>query len=226
MNGKINVFLELGKKRVFAGAIDWPGWCRSGKDEDSAQQAFLAYGLRYARLLGVSQRDFTPPKDLGALSIVERLDGNAGTDFGAPNVAPTVDQLPVDQADLSRFQALLEAFWSSFDETIQKAEGRELRSGPRGGGRSLAKIIQHVWEADLAYLSKLGGNFKAEAPANPSDSFPALRQAILAGLGASARGELPRQGPRGGTRWTARFYVRYSAWHLLDHLWEIEDRLL
>jgi hypothetical protein len=48
----------------------------------------------------------------------------------------------------------------------------------------------------------------------------------LTSLEAAARGELPRVGPRGGLRWTPRFYVRYSAWHILDHAWEIEDRLL
>lgn len=26
-----DVYLEAGKKRVFACAADWPGWCRSGR---------------------------------------------------------------------------------------------------------------------------------------------------------------------------------------------------
>lgn len=37
----IEVYIEAGKKRVFAGAIDWPGWCRSGHDEQAALQALL-----------------------------------------------------------------------------------------------------------------------------------------------------------------------------------------
>jgi len=44
------------------------------------------------------------------------------------------------------------------------------------------------------------------------------------GLVARARGELPDFGPRGGSRWSPRFAVRYAAWHTLDHAWEIEDR--
>jgi hypothetical protein len=43
-------------------------------------------------------------------------------------------------------------------------------------------------------------------------------------LSAVACGEPVRTGPRGGVRWTARYYVRRSAWHVLDHAWEIEDR--
>ncbi|MGH2773763.1 MAG: hypothetical protein ACRDIU_11590 [Actinomycetota bacterium] len=35
----VKVFVENGSKRVFAGAVDWPGWCRSGKDEQEALEA-------------------------------------------------------------------------------------------------------------------------------------------------------------------------------------------
>jgi len=35
------VFIEEGKKKTFAGTLDWPGWCRSGKDGESALQALL-----------------------------------------------------------------------------------------------------------------------------------------------------------------------------------------
>lgn len=42
------VGLELGKKRVFAWAQDWPGWCRAGKTEADALAALAAYGPRYA----------------------------------------------------------------------------------------------------------------------------------------------------------------------------------
>jgi hypothetical protein len=54
----------------------------------------------------------------------------------------------------------------------------------------------------------------------------ATRQAILQGLASSARGEIPAHGPRGGQRWSARYFVRRVAWHTIDHAWEIEDRLL
>jgi len=38
-----DVYLETGQKRVFAAAVDWPGWCRSGRDEASALQALCDY---------------------------------------------------------------------------------------------------------------------------------------------------------------------------------------
>ncbi len=42
----IEIYLEIGEKRTFAGALDWPGWSRSGKDEVSAMQALIDYGAR------------------------------------------------------------------------------------------------------------------------------------------------------------------------------------
>jgi hypothetical protein len=51
------------------------------------------------------------------------------------------------------------------------------------------------------------------------------RQAVLGALRAAARGEFPLLGPRGGRRWTPRYFVRRDAWHVLDHVWEIEDRI-
>jgi hypothetical protein len=50
-------------------------------------------------------------------------------------------------------------------------------------------------------------------------------EAAIAGMRASAAGEIPAVGPRGGKRWTARYFVRRAAWHVLDHAWEIEDRI-
>jgi hypothetical protein len=222
----MDIFLEIGKKRVFAGALDWPGWCRSGKDEAAATQALLEYGPRYARVIHSAGLDFQPPGSTGDFNLLERLEGNAVTDFGAPVVPPSADAQPVSQAELVRYQALLRAMWGSFEAVARSAEGRELSYGPRGGGRELPKIVQHVLEAEQAYLTRLGGKLdKAAGPAEPLEQLELVHQAILTTLEAAVRGELPTLGPRGGKRWGPRFFVRYSAWHLLDHLWEIEDRL-
>src|SRR5262245_66430981 len=103
MTKKIPVYLEIGAKRTFAGAIDWPGWCRIGRDEESALQALVDYGPRYARELGAARLGFQAPAEAAALAVVERLAGNASTDFGAPAVAPSSDTKPVDDAGLRRF---------------------------------------------------------------------------------------------------------------------------
>jgi hypothetical protein len=222
----IEVYLEIGKKRTFAGAIDWPGWCRAGRDEQSALQALFDYGPRYARVLRSSGLEFEAPAELSAFHIVERLEGNATTDFGAPDMATSSDTEPVSGEDLQRFRALLQACWRAFDEAAQEAAGKELRKGPRGGGRDLERMIQHVLGADSGYLSSLGWKYKNGEAGDLAGELRQTRQAILEALTPPALEGIPAIGPRGGLRWTPRYFVRRSAWHVLDHAWEIEERLL
>ena len=205
-------------KRTFAGALNWPGWCRMGKDEDSALRALFEYGPRYGRILRRTRLGFQVPDDISAFVVVDRLKGNATTDFGAPDMAPAGDEGPLDEAELRRLQAILRASWRAFDAAVEMAEGKTLRTGPRGGGRKLDRIVEHVLGAERGYLSSLGGKV------SQSESLEGTRQAILKTLVASTRGEIAEFGPRGGKRWSPRYFVRREAWHVLDHVWEIEDR--
>src|SRR5215472_7694099 len=75
----IEVYLEIGRTRTFAVALDWPGWCRSGRDEAGALQALCDYGPRYAHALQQTQLQFRAPSQVSALGVVERLAGNATT---------------------------------------------------------------------------------------------------------------------------------------------------
>jgi hypothetical protein len=222
---KINVYLEIGKKRTFAGAIDWPGWCRSGRDERSALRALLDYGPRYGIVLRGTRLGFLPPVDVSAFDVAERLVGNATTDFGAPSLAPSSDTRPINDEELPRLQALLKACWRAFDAATNLAEGKELRKGPRGGGRDLDSIIKHVLGADTAYLGRVAWRIKVGDDNDARGQLPVIRQAILDALTQSAHGDLPPRGPRGGTLWTPRYFVRRVTWHVLDHAWEIEDRI-
>lgn len=222
---KIDLFVEVGKKRTWAGALDWPGFCRSGKDEPSAVASLFAYRHRYAGILNGSDVTCRLPDELSSFRPVERVAGNATTDFGAPNLPLAADGGPVSEVELSRLQEILRACWAAFDRSAAAASGAELRRGPRGGGRGLDQIIQHVVDAEASYIRKLPFPFSADKSAPPAQEAARLRLAIIEGLSASARGQLPSHGPRGGTIWAPRTFVRRAAWHLLDHLWEIEDRL-
>jgi len=222
---KIDVILEIGKKRTFASAIDWPGWSRSGRDDGSALQSLFDYGPRYARALHTAQLEFRAPVDASAFTVIERLEGDATTDFGAPGVSSSSEAGPVDEVELRRFQAILEACWQAFDDAARAAMGKELRKGPRGGGRDLKGIVQHVLGADSAYLGRLGWSGKKVEEGEPDEELRRIRQEILKALASAARHELPAQGPRGSLHWTPRYFVRRVAWHVLDHAWEIEDRI-
>ena len=224
MPPKVRAYLEVGKRRVFAGAVEWPGWCRSGRDEDRALGALVAYAGRYAAGVGSAAAGFAVPTDVSGLEVVERLEGDAGTDFGVPGAAPSSDVRPVDRRELERLVALLEASWSAFDSAAERAASAVLRKGPRGGGRDLDAIVRHVVDADKPYVSSLGARYRNPEDADAAAEAAGVRAAFLDALAARARGEPLPQGRRSAKVWTPRYAVRRSAWHALDHAWEIEDR--
>jgi hypothetical protein len=222
----MDAYLEVGPKKVFACAVDWPGWCRSAKTDADALEALAAYGERYRAALG-SGLEFTAPSGASAFTVVERLQGGSGTDFGVPSAEAAADRRAVDDDELRRLTRILEASWATFDTTAAAAGGPERATGPRGGGRELEAIVEHVLDAEMAYAKQLGvptPDAEARDVARP-DQMAAVRAVALAALTERARGVPPPENPRRRAGyWSVRYFVRRSAWHALDHAWEIEDR--
>ena len=216
-----DVYLETGRNKTFAGAIDWPGWVRSGKTEDEALETLLAYAKRYQDALKDTNLGYLPPTSLDDFNIMEHFDGTTSTDFGVPDRAPSRDEQPVSEEDLQRFRAFFAASWQTFDKDVAAAGDQELRKGPRGGGRDLDQIVDHVNNAQIAYLHRLGIKIDTDETRNSE----LIRKTTLEGLNASAKGLIAKRGPRGGKRWSPRYFVRRVVWHVLDHAWEIEDRI-
>jgi hypothetical protein len=203
----VRVLLESGRTKTFASALDWPGWCRWGKGEEGALDALEEYVDRYravARSAGVRF-----PAAV-SLDVVDRFPGDTTTDFGAPSVASVLESDPLPAAELARHVRLLQASWSALDRLAASAPA-ELRKGPRGGGRDRDGIVDHVAEAERAYARKVGVK---QPPFKAAGDVAAMREAIAAALLA---------GDAGGS-WGAAYFIRRSAWHVLDHVWEIEDK--
>ena len=193
----MDVYLELGTKRVFAGALDWPGLCRTARDQDGAMTALLAYGPRYADVLAAGVRPrFAAPKRLSDLVVAERLEGNATTDFGAPSIAPAADALSVKPADRRKLCSVLEACWAALDRAASGAAGVELARGPRGqrdicgpGGSRHDGIhagtiperssISHAWSrtCHAARRTKYRGDHMAP-PRGPDRGTPAVAACV------------------------------------------------
>lgn len=220
----IAIYLEVGAKRTFACAMDWPGWARSGRDAESAIAALVESAPRYAKIVGRTRLGFVTPASISALRVSERLPGNATTDFGAPGAVPRADAKSPTDAEIARIAKLIEAAWRALDHAVASARGVALSKGPRGGGRGLDDIARHVRDAEAGYLSALGWPFKADLRASAVAEQKRIRAAVLAGLAASARGEIAAKGPRGGKRWAPRQFARRVTWHAIDHAWEIADR--
>jgi hypothetical protein len=211
-----DVSIERGSRRVFAAALDWPGWCRSGKDEDAALAALIAYAPRYGLVAKKARIGFNPGP-AAALRVVEHLAGTATTDFGAPDSVAQRDTRPLAATEAKRIATLLSAAWVIFDEVIAGAPA-ELRKGPRGGGRDRDQVAEHVLGAEGAYARKLGLRLK---PPTRDDrrGMAEFRTAIADVLAKPSNGgALVERG------WPQRYAARRIAWHALDHAWEVQDR--
>jgi predicted RNase H-like HicB family nuclease len=211
------VYLEVGRKRVFACAQDWPGWCRSGKTEEQALEALNAYAEQYASVARQAGLPF-PSLSHNPFTVVERLAGSAGyTDFGVPGMVATCDREQATSEEIARQLALLRAAWVIFDR-IAAITPAELRKGPRGGGRDRSEVIEHVLGAEAAYARRLGVQ-QSRAAKDDASAIAALRGALVAALRASAAAAPPES-----NHWPPRSAIRRIAWHVLDHAWEMEDR--
>jgi hypothetical protein len=224
MTAAMQVYTESGAKRAFAGAIEWPGWCRSGRREDDALDRLLAYAPRYAAVVAGSVRGFRAPRSVSDLAVKERLTGDATTDFGAPSVAPEADARPLDVRELKRLVSILDASWGAFDRIADAASGTELRKGPRGGGRELDGIVDHVIGAEISYVGRLAAPRPKMEGRDRGKVAEEERELVRHALSRAVTEGLPEKGPRGGSIWLPRYFVRRAAWHVLDHAWEIEDR--
>ncbi|MGE0227294.1 MAG: hypothetical protein AB7I38_02235 [Dehalococcoidia bacterium] len=210
------VYLETGSKRVFACALDWPGWCRLGRTDDEALSRLAEYAPRYAVVVSAAGLDVS---DLSAptFGVVEHLDGSATTDFGAPGAFAFADREPASASEAGRLVALVLAAWDIFEDVAARAP-ECLAKGPRGGGRDRDRMQQHVLGAETAYGRKLDLR-PLEPRLEDRASVDALHRAIERAL----RERLPAATVTGGG-WPPRFAARRIAWHVLDHAWEIEDR--
>jgi len=223
---KIGIYIEEGQKKTFVVTPDWPGWARWGKDEALALDSLLAYAPKYAQVMASAEVTFDLPKSIEDFRVFDKVKGNATTSFGAPDIQLPGDEIPLDETELQRQMKILTAAWEAFDQMVDSAWGKELRKGPRGGGRDLEKIILHTLGADEAYLKRLARPFKFDFADPLEVQTEKVRQAVQNAVDAGMRGEIPDKGPRGGRIWTLRFYLRRVIWHTLDHVWEIEERII
>jgi hypothetical protein len=205
------VYLEVGKKRIFACALEWPGWSRSGKTEEDAIETLARYAARYQPVAAEAGIGW-PAGVADDFRVLERLPGTMTTDFGAPGEIPAADREPLSAAAAERAAALVAAAWTVFDATVARTPAA-LRKGPRGGGRDRDKMVDHVLAAETSYVRKLGVKHKVPQH-DDADAIAALRKDTLAAL----------TGPPASPAWPVRYLARRIAWHVLDHAWEMEDK--
>ncbi len=217
----VRTVIERGpkEKRSVAISIDWPGWSRGARTAELALETLESYRERYrpvAYLAGMS-REFDAA---GPLEIVEDKVGTGSTDFWGISFSPSAaEQGPTGEAELERGITLLRACWAFFDGVAARVSP-EMRKGPRGGGRDRDQIIRHTIRTESEDFAKQVGLRIPERAALTPDGLRHHREAYVAAMRAYNAGEVTRR----MRSWTLPFLIRHSAFHTLDHAWEMEDK--
>lgn len=215
---ELRVTLEVGPKgkRVVAVAADWPGLQRGAKTEEAAVERLLSYLPRYAavaRLAGMDA-DFATG---ATANVIERYPGNGSTDYwGISFTFSNIDRQAMSSDELERELALMRASWAFFDD-VRSRVSAELRKGPRGGGRDRDRIVRHTVVSEYAMAKKVGIPAPEEAEVT-EEGLQANRDAYCQAIREyHAEGKMAR-------KWPLRYLIRHTAFHTLDHSWEMEDK--
>jgi hypothetical protein len=213
----VPVTLEIGRRRTFAQAVDWPGWCRAGKGEEPALKTLAAYVGRYRAAVG----SLVDPLGTGApaLTVIERVDGDVTTDFGAPGQTVPSDRRALTPAEPQRLAAFLDACWAAFDGAFA-ATPADVRPVKPEVGRSPDAMRLHILDALRAYATWLS----KPVPRMVKDE-PGASENLIRGFVREHVLVLPVGVPFEDGKRTGPYAVRRECWHVLDHAWELEDRL-
>ena len=215
----MRVRIERGPKgkKCVAYAIDWPGLERNGKTEELALARLEEYRTRYAPIA----RDAGLGPEFGAdgaTEVVDRYTGTGSTDFWGISFAsaPAEIEQPYQAEEFERHLALLQSSWRFFDAVAARVSS-DLQKGPRGGGRDRDHIIRHVVFNEADWAKGIGVIAEPESLLD-STARQAYRDAYAAALREyHAAGKMAKS-------WTLSFLIRHSAYHTLDHAWEMEDK--
>ncbi|MEO8571913.1 MAG: hypothetical protein ABI553_09460 [Chloroflexota bacterium] len=206
-------------KRSVAFSLDWPGWSRGAKTAELALKTLDSYRDRYRPIAGLAGMagEFDAA---GPLEIVEDRVGTGSTDFWGISFSPSsTEQGPMSEAEFDRAITLLRAAWAHFDGVAGRVSP-EMRKGPRGGGRDRDRIISHTIRQESENFASGVGLRIPEGSALTPDGLRRHRETYVDAMRAYNAGEIEKR----MRSWTIPFLIRHSAFHTLDHAWEMEDK--
>jgi hypothetical protein len=214
----IRVTLEIGPKgkKVVAVAPDWPGLARGAKTGEDAIERLRSYMLRYAQVAKRAEMD-AEFDAITNVDVVEQYAGTGSTDFwGISFGFSSIDKHGMSGDELERELTLMQACWAFFDD-VRSRVSAELQKGPRGGGRDRDRIVGHIFANEQDWAKGLGVHTPDGAMLT-GEGLKAHRDAYC-----HAIRDYHAQGKLAG-KWPLRYLIRHTAFHTLDHAWEMEDK--
>jgi len=225
MANELRVTLEIGPKgkKVVAVAPDWPGLergAKTAKTGEAAIERLQSYLPRYAPVAKLAGMDAAFAATTSAtVDVVERYPGTGSTDFWGISFAPCdLEREPMPDDELNRKLKLLRACWAFFDGVAARVSP-EMQKGPRGGGRDRDRIIRHTIRTESEEFAKRLGLRIPEEGALTPEGLRAHRETYIAAMREYNAGEGRRM-----RSWNLPFLIRHSAYHTMDHAWEMEDK--
>ena len=218
MADDMRVMLEIGPKgkQVVAVAPNWPGLERGAKTGEAAIERLLSYLPRYATVAKLAGMDAALAA-ITTVDVVEHYPGTGSTDFWGISFAfSSIDQQAMSGEALERELTLMQACWAFFDD-VRSRVSVEMQRGPRGGGRDRDQIVRHTLAAEQDWAKKLGVLTPQDAILT-DEGLNAHRDAYCNAIRA-----LHSQSKMART-WPLRYLIRHTAFHTLDHAWEMEDK--
>lgn len=219
MANELRVTLELGPKgkKVVAVAPDWPGLERGAKTGDAAIEKLQAYVPRYvktAKLAGMDAELAIAPN----IDVVEEYQGVGSTDFWGISFAfSSIDGQHMSSEELERQLSLMQACWTFFDD-VRSRVSAEMERGPRGGGRDRDTIVRHVLATEQDWAKKLGRPRREGEVVTDDEGLQAFRDFYCQTIRTlDSEGKMART-------WPLRYLIRHTAYHTMDHAWEMEDK--
>jgi hypothetical protein len=218
MADELRVTLEMGSKgkKVVAVAPDWPGLARGAKTEEAAIERLLSYVPRYAPVVTLAgmHAELAPN---ATVDVVERYPGTGSTDFWGISFAfSDIDREEMSSEALERELTLMRACWAFFDD-VRARVSVEMQKGPRGGGRDRDQIVRHTVATEQDWAKKLEVR-TPEGASLTDEGLQAHRDAYCDAIRAlHAKRKMART-------WPLRFLIRHTAFHTMDHAWEMEDK--
>jgi hypothetical protein len=219
MADELRVAIELGPKgkKVAAWAPDWPGLSRGAKTADLALERLVTYVPRYAPVAALAGMTEAFPTEV-VPNVVEEYTGTGSTDFwGISFGHAEIDRAPMSDAELERNLTLMQACWAFFDD-VRNRVSDELRKGSRGGGRDREHIVRHVIGNEYDWGKGIGVEPLPEGEWRDDAKLRAYHDAYADAIRTHhAEGKMAK-------KWPLRYLIRHTAFHTLDHTWEMEDR--
>ena len=218
MANNLRVTLEIGPKgkKVVAVAPDWPGLERGAQTGEAALERLQSYLPRYAKVAKLAGMDAAFAA-ITTVDVVEHYPGTGSTDFWGISFAFSgIDRQEMSSEELERELTLMQACWAFFD-AVRWRVSAEMQKGPRGGGRDRDHIVRHTLGTEQDWAEKVGVRTPQGALLT-DEGLKAHRDAYREAIRAfHAEGKMART-------WPLRYLIRHTAYHTMDHAWEMEDK--